>query len=201
MRVPALLTWGAAVLSSLSACRTDYAHLPTFSTDRKLLQVVVVAPAGTNHEQRYDADKKEFVPVQLAGADHLLEFLPFPGNYGFIPSTRLPTSTTRPGNPPLAALVLAESEPAGTVMEVLPVALLLLDVNGELEQVVVSVPARPAQQILPHATDWSSLRRRYPAVRQSLNLWFQNRSRPGSTRIVGWKDEQAAAQQIKNLMD
>lgn len=185
-------------LGLLMGCRTDYADLPTFSKERHLLQVVVEVPAGTNHEQRYNPPTHSFQPLQQAGVERVVEFLPFPGNYGFIPGTRVAAGgvNTLPDQP-LPALILAESEPAGTVTEVLPLAMLLLDIDGTLEQVVIAVPARPGQRILPDVTDWATLTRRYPAVRQSLSLWFQHRNSPRPVRIAGWKDEKYADQQIR----
>ena len=60
--------------------------------------------------------------------------------------------------------------------------------------------ARPGQRILPDITDWATLTRRYPAVRQSLGLWFQHRNSPKPVRIAGWKDEKYAEQQIRAQM-
>jgi inorganic pyrophosphatase len=175
-------------------CQTDYAELPTFSAERKLLQAVVEIPAGTNHERRYDAATHEFVSQQRAGKDKVLEFLPYPGNYGFVPGT-----STASGSP-LPVLVLAESQPIGTVLEVLPVGLVLLDNAGTLERVVVAVPARPSQQILPHVTNWADFTRLYPSAQQILRLWFQQRAAPGTIRIMGWKDEQAAIEHVRSVM-
>jgi inorganic pyrophosphatase len=188
-------------LGLLASCRTDYAELPTFSKERKLLQVVVEVPAGTNHEQRYNPAEHTFQPVQQAGVEQVVEFLPFPGNYGFIPGTRaLSTLPGTPPNQPLPALVLSESQPAGTILEVVPLGAVLLDVDGILEQVILAVPARPGQRILPDVTDWATLTRRYPAVRRALGLWFQNRNTPTPVHIAGWKDEKFAEQQIKAQM-
>ncbi|SNC75068.1 inorganic pyrophosphatase [Hymenobacter gelipurpurascens] len=202
MRVSNLLL--ASLLSGLgllASCRTDYTDLPTFSKERHLLQMVVEVPAGTNHEQRYSPATHSFQPLQQAGVERMVEFLPFPGNYGFIPGTRVATAGVNiAADQPLPVLVLAESEAAGTVTEVLPLAMLLLDIDGTLEQIVVAVPARPGQRILPDVTDWATLRRRYPAVRQSLGLWFQHRNLPKPVRIAGWKDEKYAEQQIRAQM-
>lgn len=193
-----ILGLGAAAL--LAGCQTDYADLPTYSAERKLLQMVVEMPAGTNHEQRYNPETNTIETLQQAGTDQLVEFVPVPGNLGFIPGTRTPAPGPAGGQKPLAALVLAETQPAGTVLEVVPVSMLMLDIGGRLEQVIVAVPARPAQRILPDITDWATLNRRYPGVRQSLSLWFQHRLRPTETRIVGWKDEKAADQHIRKWL-
>ena len=193
-RLLALLGYGLL----LSGCSTRYADLPTFSAERKLLQVVVETPAGTNHEQHYNSTTNAFEPRRLAGLEAVVEFLPVPGNLGFVPGTRSPDASPSPAAPPLPALVLAESQPTGTVLEVLPVALLTLDVNGQLQYLVVAVPARPSQRIMPQATSWTSLNRAYPNVRPFLSLWFRHRA--PNTRIVGWKDEKAASQLVRQWM-
>jgi inorganic pyrophosphatase len=180
---------------SMSSCQTDYAQLPTFSPERKLLQVVVEVPTGTNHAQRYDSAKKTFQPVRRAGLDHIVEYLPCPGNQGFIPGTRLASTQA-----PLQAILLAESQPTGTVIEALPIGVLTLDDNGVLEQVIVAVPARPGQQILPGVTSWKSLLRQFPGVREAVGQWFQHQGRVGEVRLVGWKDEKAAEQQVHLTM-
>ncbi len=181
----------------LAGCGTRYADLPTFSADHQLLQLVVEMPAGSNHELRYNPATNDFEPRRLAGLEAVVEFLPAPGNLGFVPGT---SGAAVPGGPasPLPALLLAENQPAGTVIEALPVALLTLDVNGQLQPVVVAVPARPGQRILPRATNWANLNRYYPNVRPFLNLWFRHRA--PNTRIVGWKDEQAASQEVRRWM-
>ncbi|TGE19316.1 inorganic diphosphatase [Hymenobacter elongatus] len=193
------LAFGITALSLCSVgmigCQTDYAHLPTFSTERKLLQVVVEVPAGTNRAQRYDPAKKAFHPVRRAGLDHIVEFLPCPGNQGFIPGTR-----TEGTGLPLQALILAETQAEGTVMEILPIGLLTLDDNGTMQQVVVAVPARPSQQILPGITSWKSLTKQYPSAREMVGQWFQHQGRLGEVRLVGWKDEKAADQQVRLAM-
>ena len=184
----------------LAACRPEYENLPTFSSERKLLQVVVEMPAGTNHPQRYDAASGQFVPERRAGLDHVVEFLPCPGNSGFIPGTTAAVGSSTPALP-LAALVLAEAQPTGTVLEVLPVGLVTLDDNGLLRPVVLAVPARPSQQILPAVITWQDLLTRYPGAREVLRHWFQHQGRPGEVRIVSWKNEKAAEQQVRQAMN
>ncbi|SHI61282.1 inorganic pyrophosphatase [Hymenobacter daecheongensis DSM 21074] len=194
----AFLLWTGSL--GVVGCQTDYAQLPTFSRERKLLQAVVEIPAGTNHEQVYDPETKDFRRIQRAGQDRQVEFLPYPGNFGFVPGTRTSAAPGFPQGRPLGVLILSESQPAGTVVEVLPVGLLLLDAAGLLEQVVLAIPARPSQQILPETATWAEFTQRYPAAKEILRLWFQHRGGPGEVRIVGWKDERFAQQQVRAAM-
>ncbi|MBD2714696.1 inorganic diphosphatase [Microvirga sp. STR05] len=180
----------------LYGCRTDIGELSTFSAERKLLQVVVEMPAGTNHAKRYDAASGDFVPERRAGLDLVVEFLPCPGNSGFIPGT----AAGPIGSPPLAALVLSEAQPSGTVLEVLPIGLLTLDDNGTMRPVVLAVPARPSQQILPEADSWQSFISNYPGAREVVRQWYLHLGRRGEIRIVSWKDEKAAEQQVRAAM-
>lgn len=183
----------------MAGCQSRFGELPAYSAERHLLQVVVETPAGTNRPLRYHAPSNEFRPEQRAGAEHRVGFLPYPANAGFVPSTALPATARFPRGRPQPALVLAESLPAGTVLEVLPIGLLTLDRAGELEPIVLVVPARPSQRILP-VTSWRELTRQYPAAREVLRLWFLNSAEPGEVRIVGWRDQQAAEQQLAQVL-
>lgn len=200
MRLP-LLSLLLGTLNLLCSCRTDYADLPTFSTEHHLLQAVVEIPAGTNHIQRYDPTTRTFRKVQRAGTDRVVDFLPYPGNLAFVPGTHTVPTKRYPQGQPLVALILAESQPAGAVLEILPIALLRLDEAGTPRQLLLAVPARPSLRILPGATTWAALQRDYPHVRPMLEQWFrQTGTTAGSVRVAGWKDEQFAQQQVQEAM-
>jgi len=128
----------------------------------------VVTPAGSNQVQEYNAQQKEFKPALHAGLPQRINFLPLPGNLGFIPSTRARSGDDEKA---LEVLVLAESTPAGTVQEVIPIATILLDMAGEIKYMVVAVPARPSLRYLD-ATDLTSFTRDFPATRQMVHAWF-----------------------------
>ena len=81
------------------------------------------------------------------------------------------------------------------MLEITPIGVVLLDEDDLLRQVVLAVPARPGQRILPGVATWAALRRDYPTVRATLGDWLQHRG--GNVRLVGWKDEIFAQQQIK----
>jgi inorganic pyrophosphatase len=160
------------------------------------MQVVVEMPAGTNHARRYDPATHTFVPVRRAGLDLVVEFLPCPGNLGFVPGTQVGAAAQ-----PVPALVLAEAQEAGTVLEVLPIGLLTLDDTGQLLNVVLVVPARPSQQILPEVKTWQDLLARYPGAQTVIQQWFLHQGRSGEVRIVSWKNEKAAEQHVKAAMN
>jgi inorganic pyrophosphatase len=170
----------------LAACSTDYQHLPTFSENQQL-QAVILTPAGSTHPQEYDAQKKAFKPAMEAGLAKQFQFLPLPGNLGFIPSTAH-RQGDMPEGKPLQILVLAESVPTGTVQEVIPISTLILDIDGDLQAFVIAVPARPSEQVVA-ATDWASFQQQYPAAKAILQQWFLHFQPEKQIRLSGWKDE------------
>jgi len=181
----------------LAGCKTDYQHLPAFSK-QKQLQMVVLTPAGSNHPQVYNTKQKEFVPVREAGLPKQIKFLPYPGNYGFIPST-LFKSNDAPEGKPLEVLLLAESVATGSVQEVIPIGTLLLEIAGAVNNIILAVPARPSEQVVP-ATDFESFTKDYPAAKQIIQQWFMHHQANQQIVFKGWKDEKYTEQLIRRWM-
>ncbi|WP_242926872.1 inorganic diphosphatase [Pontibacter vulgaris] len=181
------------LLMALAACKTDYSTLPTY-TPSKQLQAVIETPAGTNLKLKYNRETKEFVTDKEAGQNRVIGFLSYPGNFGFIPSTE----TNRAGKP-LEILVLSESAAQGTVMEVIPIAVLQLETAGDLDHKIIAVPARPKDQTIA-ATDFYTLSTQYPAAKEILKQWFVHNTPTAHTKFVGWKDEKFAEKEIQRWM-
>ncbi|MBF9255239.1 inorganic diphosphatase [Pontibacter sp. 172403-2] len=181
------------VFALLSGCKTDYANLPTYSGARQL-QAVIEVPAGSSHRLIYNRETKEFVNDKKAGLDRVIPFLPYLANFGFIPSTEISSN----GNG-LKILVIAESREPGTVMEVIPLGVMQLETAGELEHVVVAVPARPSEQLIS-ATDFASFSKQYPGIKSILQTWFTHYNPTAHTTFVGWRNERFADEEIQRWM-
>ena len=175
------------------SCKPDVTNLPTY-TGKRQLQAVIEVPAGSSKQMKYDRQAKEFTSIKTAGKEKVIEFLPYPANYGFIPSTEI----DKDGNG-LPVLVLTGSVPTGTVMEVLPIAVLQLETNGELNPIIVTVPARPSERTL-NATSLAAFLRKYPAAKEILQQWFVNQDRTHNTRFVAWRTERFADKEILRWM-
>ncbi|AKQ44635.1 hypothetical protein TH63_01740 [Rufibacter radiotolerans] len=177
-----------------AGCTTNYQELPAIA-DTKQWQAVIETPSGSTLPQVYDRQEKKFVPQLEAGQPRKLEFLPYPGNEGFIPSTLVDSVTGRPAAP-VPVIVLCNQKEPGTVLEILPVGVLILESGGELRHIVVSVPAKPSEQTIS-PNSYSDFSARYPAVKSILQQWYLNVDARKPTRLVGWKDEAYADQLIQ----
>ncbi|MFT2010097.1 inorganic diphosphatase [Pontibacter sp. 13R65] len=176
-----------------SACKTDYANLPTY-TPNKQLQAVIETPAGNNHKMVFDRTSQEFISEKEAGKDRIIRFLPYPGNYGFIPSTEVGGKGA-----PLEVLVLSERAETGTVIEIIPIGVLQLEIAGELHPQIIAIPARPSEQLIS-AHDFRSFSKQYPAIKKILEDWFLHHNAAAKTRMGGWRDDKFADQMIQRWM-
>jgi inorganic pyrophosphatase len=183
---------------SLAAClKKNFSTLPVFSHNNSV-QVVVEIPAGTSHKIEYDAGEKEFLVDQKDGRDRIIDFLPYPANYGFIPSTYKDPARGGDGDP-LDSLVIAESVPTGTVVEATPIAVLLLTDEKEIDSKIIAVPVDATQRVIK-ATTFQELNFRYPKVKEIIEDWFLNYKGKDVIELIGWEDERRAIMEIKMWM-
>ncbi len=193
IRFTFVFTWWVLLTIGITACKTDYENLPAF-TPKKYVQAVIEIPAGTNQLIKYDSKTQEFRNV----TGRSVQFLPYPGNFGFIPSTKTPGEKAG-DEQPLDILVLSESQPSGTVMEVLPLGILLLERDGLPDPKVIAVPAKPTQQIID-ATDYATFNRNHPEIKEIITQWFAHANPSQRARILGWKNEHYAEEHIRKRL-
>lgn len=154
--------------------------------DSNAIYAVVEVPAGTTTLQQLDTVSGEIVP--LANGD--IDFLPAPGNVGFISST-LHTENARP----IGAIVLMHALAEGSVVAVLPVGVIQLNEDGRLREIVVAVPSDPDLQSIK-VTRFVDFITEYESARYILQEWFVNHKGFGALTLVGWQDERYAVKLI-----
>lgn len=170
---------------------------PAFTAEG-LLHGVIEIPAGTNHKFEYHKQAFEFQHDTRDGRPRVIDFLPYPVNYGFVPSTRMDRERGGDGDP-LDVLVIAESLPTGTVLAVQPIGLLLLKDLGEWDNKVLAIPADPGRRII-RATNWLEFQRDYSAARHLLETFFLYYDGLGTMTLMGWADETAALAEVRKWL-
>lgn len=155
-----------------------------------VLNVVIEISAGTNMKHAYDRYSGGIVPMVSDGEPRRIAFLPYPGNYGFIPSTLMDTARGGDGHA-LDVFVLAEYVPVGTLMEVVPIAVLKLMEAGDRDDKVITIPADPALRLFD-VNDLQDLRMRYPRILELIEEWFTHYDATQPARALGWEDKAAA---------
>jgi inorganic pyrophosphatase len=182
----------ASFIFSCAPDRPDFENLPAFTGQG--INVVVEIPAGTNLKIEYDKESELFLPDIAGAVERVVGFLPYPANYGFIPSTLMDPAQGGDGDA-LDVLLLSSSLPTGSVVEALPVAALQLRDGGVLDTKIIAVPRDSTLRVIK-ATDYRSLLMEYDGARRIIEEWFLNYKGLGATDLIGWKDEQFANQEI-----
>lgn len=172
----------------------NYDAIPLYSPNNHV-QAVIEIPAGTNHKVEYDKKALEFKVDQRDGKDRIIPFLPYPGNYGFLPSTYMSPELGGDGDA-LDVLVIAESVPVAHVMEIIPIANLALMDEGEIDNKIIAIPADPKLQIIK-VTTLAELESKYPAAKKMIEDWFLNYDGPGVMKLEEWQNEVQAMDDIK----
>jgi len=182
------------LLIFLSGCvNRDYESLPAV-TDGHQVTMVVEIPAGTSVKIEYNRQRRAFLPDSVNGKVRVIDFLPYPVNYGFIPSTCQRAEDGGDGDP-LDVMLIGETLPVGTIVKVLPVGVLRLKDRGETDDKILVIPADPMRRVI-EADDFASLSVNYPALINILTEWFVSYKGPGLVESSGWGDESEAWQEI-----
>ncbi len=182
---------------ALSGCGSvkDYYTLPSMATETTVNAVVEI-PAGTNKKYEYDETVNDFLVDKKNNKERIIDFLPYPANYGFIPST-LSNITMGGDGDALDILVISESLKTGSIIETIPIAILKLIDNSEMDYKIIAIPKDPNQRVII-ATTYESLISNYSALIRIIELWFLNYNKTDISSIQGWGDEIDALNEIKN---
>ncbi len=195
-----ILVFFCLLFAIMTSCRKgeygNYYEIPTVSEGA--INAVIEIPAGTNAKLEYDPASNKFLQGAQDERPRVVRFLPYPGNYGFIPSTYMDTQRGGDGDP-LDVLVISESVPTGTVQSILPIGVLRLKDEGELDAKIIAVPADSTQQVLP-VDNFRDFLIDYDPARLIIEEWFLSYKGLGKTELLGWEDEQYAKREIRKWM-
>ena len=180
----------------LLACSSSEKESSVELTNQISFEAVIEIPAGTNLKIEYDKTKKDFYPDIENGSPRMISYLPYPGNYGFISSTLMAKEDGGDGDA-VDVLILSESQETGTIMDIIPIGVLMLLDDGERDDKVIAVPVSKELNILKVET-FEQLQEKCPTCLTIIELWFSNYNPNDQVVIEGWKDEREAKALILN---
>ena len=172
--------------------------IPTFTTH--YVNAVIEIPAGTCRKITYNEQQRMFLQEQDNGSGRIIEFLPYPGNYGFVPSTYMDPVMGGDGNP-VKILVLSESLPTGAVIEVIPLLVLYFDDGADFigqlpDPRIIAIPANERLQIIK-ALNYDDLSENYPDIVEILIKWFSSYRGQDINKLKALGDNEVAVKEIE----
>ncbi|MEM7102610.1 MAG: inorganic diphosphatase [Bacteroidota bacterium] len=175
----------------------DFDAIPAFS-ENQMLRAVIEIPAGTNLKIEYDKTLQKFVPDQIDGKNRIVGYLPYPGNYGFIPSTFMKPSAGGDGDA-LDVLVISEAVPTGTVMEILPIAMFGMTDEGEVDNKIIAIPADSTLQTLK-VKDYQDLNTNELKAKFIVQYWFESYKKDAIIENIQWHNTPATIHEINKWL-
>ena len=169
----------------------DYGIAPLRDKQGNITAIIEI-PAGTNHKYEYDYESKKYVCEIRNGKPRVVKFLPYPGNYGFIPGTLMDQERGGDGDA-LDVLVLSESIPQGQVIGIKPIATLKLIDKGEEDHKIIAVPANKELNVL-NVTSFEDLS---GPVKEIIKTWFTSYKGPGKMKFQSWESDSATYAEIE----
>jgi inorganic pyrophosphatase len=183
----------------LAGCgsKIEYDALPTFSTiDSSAVFVVVEISAGESEKLEYNKETHRFEAEIIDGKPRQIRFLPYPVNYGFIPSTFSDPETGGDGDP-VDVLLLSKRQPTGSLVTAIPLGTFRLIDRGEIDDKVLLIPADESLRLVP-CESLSCLKSDFPEMLQLLEDWFLSYKGPGMMASNGWMGPDSTLQMIRD---
>lgn len=169
----------------VSSCSTKKKEIINFSDN---YTAIVEIPAGTNKKFEYNYKTKSFEIEIINGVERTINYIPYPGNYGFISNTYMDPEIGGDGDA-LDVLIISESVQQGKKIEIIPVAILKLLDRGQQDHKVIATLRNSkinfSKDSLPNS------------VKTIIKTWFCNYKGPNKMEFVGWGDKKEAINEIK----
>jgi inorganic pyrophosphatase len=189
------------LLPAFSGCGNNqmrnFNAIPSFSS--RHVNAVIEIPAGTNQRIKYFEMEKMFL-IDHESNGGVIDFLPCPGNYGFIPSTFMDPVMGGDGDP-VKIFVISEHVPTGTVMEVIPLLVLFFgdgqENGGQLNiPKIIAVPASVNRQVIK-AQSYEDMFSDYPGLVDMLVNWFISSKISDGFNLEAIGDGEVAIEEIE----
>ena len=163
--------------------------------DNGNINVVIEIPTGTN--EKFEVEKKTGT-LQLETLDNgkprLINYLPYPFNYGMVPRTVLPKKLGGDGDP-LDVFILGQPIKRGTVVECKLIGVLKLLDRGEQDDKLIAVSA---ESRFYNINNLEELEESFPGVLEISKIWFSNYKGKGKMQFKGF-DNKSISDSILNM--
>jgi len=151
------------------------------------LRFRIEIPAGTKQKWEFNDETGEMEKDYKDGKERIIQFLPYPGNYGFIPETLAGDGD------PIDVINLDEAEERGELKEVRIIG--ALNFEDKKEEDIKFIGVSP-NGTFGHIQSIEQLLMEKPAVLEILKSWFLNYKKPGKMVFYGYIDRDESVRLI-----
>ena len=188
------------LLTILSCERNTHQNLLTEinpEQDGQWVNMVVEIPAGSREKWEVNKESGLIERDSLNGQPRTINYLGYPGNYGFIPQTLLPKSAGGDGDP-LDILVIGDAQEKGTVLRCKIIGVLKLLDNGEQDDKLI---AQSENSVFDSISTIEDLQNNFPGMLEIIETWFINYKGGYSVSSNGFRSKDEALKILKQSVE
>lgn len=161
--------------------------LPALTKDGTL-QAIVTTPAGT--VAKYKPDRKQRLILDSLSADFFGKpILPAPGNFCYIHGLKEGTKVN--------ALLLANHQPVGTIVQGTPVGLLAYRVDTVVYHTIVAIPLA-ANERVTDVNNYADFAVHFSPAKLMIENWLLSSFPLGKAKIINWRNERIAINMLES---
>jgi len=167
-------------------------HDIPLNNDDSTINMIVEIPAGENQKWEVSKTGNSIYWEKKDSSLRIVEYLPYPGNYGMIPQTFEDTELNGDGDP-LDIIVLGPAEKRGDILSVRVIGALLLSDCGETDDKIIGISSQCPCQI----NNIHELKKKYPGMIDIIKIWFENYKGKGKIKILNIAEKEKAMEIIQ----
>jgi inorganic pyrophosphatase len=176
-----------AIFAILTACqeKKSFDDLNTFSKNDKP-HFIVMNPAGSVENYEYDNETNGFKVYTEDGEYSSVDFMPFPANFGFFPSTH---KGGEDQGELLYGFLITQEYSIQTLLEVKPIGAVSVIRDGNEMDYIITIPDEESLRVNKSETLTDDMK-------NIFSIWLTNAY--GIESIVQWHNEDYASELIKS---
>ena len=151
---------------------------------------IIEIPSGSNEMLNFST-KSGKIEEPDDKKDRVLNFLPFPGNFGFVPKTKREDK-------PIDIIVLSKTIETGELVNTYPIGAIKLKTGNEERFILVAVPVDEEKQTIK-ALNFQDFFTTYDPAKFILEQWFLNYQGYQNNKIQSWVDEKTAFMEVEKF--
>lgn len=149
---------------------------------------VIEIPAGTSLKNEFNKKTGIIEPDIKNGKPRVIDYLPYVGNYGFIPQTLSGDEDA------IDIIVLDDNVKIGTIQKVKVIGAIKILDKGKVDTKLLALPL---EGNFKEINDISELFIRYPGVVEIVKIWFQNYKGSSKINFTGYANSKEAKEIIE----
>lgn len=165
-----------------------------YKTSKNNYNMVVEIPSGTSEKWEVSKTSGVMKLEMQNGKPRIVDFLPYVGNYGFIPQTKLLKSKGGDGDP-VDVLLLSSSLRRGEVVSIKIIGGLEFLDRGEIDTKLIAVPK---EGTLSSKDSIEKMLYAKPNILNIVKLWFEGYKDFGKMQFMGYITKKEAIKNIEN---